>query len=870
MRFLFWRRKLRQQQLEQELQTHLQMAASDRVDRGESAERAQQAARQEFGNVELVQQVTRDQWGWRWLEELLQDLRYGSRMLRKNPGFTLVAVLTLALGIGANTAIFSIVNGVLLQPLPYPHPEQLVVVARTAPRFDHPVPVSGPNFLDWRARATQFQSLAGFDGRGFTIMLGNQPEHILGAAVSFNFLSVLQVRPVLGRDFSAAEEHTGNDHVALLSHAFWKGRLGSDTGWVGRSLILNGQTFSVIGVLPAGFRYVLMEDAQVFIPLNLDNASRGENFMSVIGRVKPGVPLRQAQSQMDIVARALEREYPTDNAEQGAIVIPMLSRVGARIREALFIMLAVVGLVLLIACANIGNLTLAQAARRRSEIAVRSALGAGTYRLIRQCLTESVLLGLLGAALGVFLGYCGLQAFRILGPDNVPRLEEVQINMRVLLFSFGISIFASVLFGLIPALHMSRVNLADTLKEGSMRATSGSAGGLLRQGLVVTEIAFSLVLLAGAGLAVRSFLKLTSTETGYDSRNLLTFYLSPQIRKAVQAESFYLEVLERISAIPGVVSVAMSRSIPPAGGEVDGPVITSEHSDIDPNRAPDIIFNPINPGYFRTMRLPLLAGREFSGADVPGAPPAVVLNEAAASSLFPNENALGQRVKLGVDDLKSWWTVIGVVADERYFGWDSDRTPTAYLPVLQVLKDGWPDYDSAIIIRTCTEPLSFLPAVRSTMASIDRQMALLGPESMEQRLGHTFAPHRFNMALLAAFAGLALLLAAVGIYGVMAQFVTQRTHEIGIRVALGAHRSNVLRLILGQGMRLALLGLGIGVVVAVGATHLIRSLLYGISASDPASFFFVAALLIGVVLLACYIPARRAMRVDPVVALRHQ
>src|SRR5260370_3997556 len=441
-------------------------------------------------------------------------------------------------------------------------------------------------------------------------------------------------------------------------------------------------------------------------------------------------------------------------------------------------MLAAVGLVLLIACANIGNLTLAQAVRRRSEIAVRSAVGAGTNRLVRQWLTESVLLGLLGATLGVLLGYYGLQAFRILSPGNVPRLEEVQINLRVLLFSFGISIFASILFGLAPALRISRVNLADTLKEGSTRATSGAARGWMRQALVVTEIALSLVLLAGAGLAVRSFLKLISTEPGYDSHNLLTFYLSPQIRKDRQAESLYREVLERVSAIPGVISVAMSRSIPPGGGEVDGPVIPSEHPNIDPTRAPDIIFNPINPGYFRTMRLPLLAGREFSGADVRGAPLTVILNEAAASSLFPNENAVGQRIKLGVDDLRSWWTVIGVVADERYFGWDSDRTPTAYLSVSQVLKDDFPDYDSAIIVRTSTEPLSFLPAVPGTMASVDRQIALLGPESMEQRLGHTFAPRRFNMALLAAFAGLALLLAAAARHGALTPFIAHPPHAL--------------------------------------------------------------------------------------------
>jgi len=857
-------------EMDAELRFHIEAYAEDLMRGGVGRAEAMRLAQIEFGGIERVKEEGREARGVSFLETVIQDVRYGARMLRKSPGFTAVAVITLALGIGANSAIFSIVYGVILQPLPYARPEQLVVVARTAPRFDHPVPVSGPNFLDWRARATQFQSLAGFDGRGFAVMRGNEPEVVLGAAVSYNFLSVLQVSPELGRDFLETEEHAGSDHVALVSHAFWKERLGDDPGWIGRTLTINGQAFTVVGVLPADFRYVMMPRAQIFIPLNLDKTSRGNNFMSVIGRTKSGVSLRQAQSEMDFIAHAVEKEYPADNAEQGAVVIPMLNRVGLRIREPLLIMLAAVGLVLLIACANIGNLTLAQGVRRRGEIAVRSALGAGANRLARQCLTESLLLGLLGGALGLLLGFYGLQAFRVLNPGDVPRLEEVQINGPVMLFSLGISIFASILYGLVPALRISRVNLADTLKEGSTRATSGIERGLMRQALIVCEIALSLVLLAGAGLAVRSFMKLVSTDPGYDPHNLLTFYLSPQVRKAAQAENFYQLVLERMSAIPGVNSVAMSRSIPPSGEEVDGPVITAEHPDIDPNRAPDIIYNPISPNYFRTMRLPLLAGREFSSADVHGASPAVILNEAAARSLFPGEGAIGQRIKFGADNLAAWWTVVGVVADERYFGWDSDRTPTAYLPVLQILQDAMPDYDSAIILRTNSEPHSFLPVVRSTMASIDNHTALLGPESMEQRLLQTFAPHQFNMALLAAFASLALLLAAVGIYGVMTQFVAQRTHEIGVRIALGARPLDVVRLVLGQGVRLALIGLGIGILVAVAATRLIRSLLYGISASDPVTFVSVASLLVCVVLLACFVPAWRATRVDPMVALRYE
>ena len=860
-------------EMDEELRFHVQAFAEELMRTGMSRQEARRRAQLEFGGIELAKEGCRDARGVNHIEALIQDLRYGARMLRKNPGFTAVAVLTLALGIGTNTAIFSIVDGVLLQPLPYPHSDQLVAVARTEPRFDHPVPVSGPNFLEWRVRAKEFQSLAGFDGRGFTVMARNEPEHVLGAAVSYNFLQVLQVAPVFGRAFLEPEEHAGNDHVALVTNGFWKQRLGGSPDAVGRTLIINGQSFTIVGVLPADFRYVLMQRAQIFIPLDLDKTARGENFMSVIGRLKPGVSLRQAQGEMDSIARALEREYPADNAEQGAVVIPMLTRVGSSTREVLLIMLAAVGLVLLIACANIGNLTLGQAARRQGEISVRRALGAGTGRLARQCLTESVLLGLLGGGLGIALGVWGVQAFRALSPGDIPRLEEIQINVRVLLFASCISIGASILFGLAPAFRISRMSLADALKEGSTRATSGAERGLARQALVVAEIALSLVLLTGAGLAVRSFMKLISTDPGYDAHNLLTFYLSPQVRKAAQAGEFYRQVTERMGAIPGVLSVAMSRSVPPSGGEVDGPIVTSEHPDIDPNRAPDIIFNPISSGYFHTMRLRLTAGRDFSSADVPGAPLVAVLNEAAAHAFFPRENAVGQRVKLGVDSLASWWTVIGVVTDERYFGWDSDRTPTAYLPFLQVLQslgDGAPDYDSAVIIRTAGEPLSFLPAVRSVMVSIDNQMALLGPQSMEQRLSGTFAPHRFNMTLLAAFAGLALLLAAVGIYAVMAQFVAQRTREIGIRVALGAQRMDVVRIVLHQGMRLTLLGSGIGIAVAAAATRLIRSLLYGVSSADPLAFASGASLLFGVILLACYIPARRAMRVDPMVTLRHE
>jgi predicted permease len=471
------------------------------------------------------------------------------------------------------------------------------------------------------------------------------------------------------------------------------------------------------------------------------------------------------------------------------------------------------------------------------------------------------------------LAYGGLQIFRAVSPGNIPRLAEVVINVRVLLFATGISLGASILFGLVPAFRISRMNLADTLKEGSMRATSGARRGLARQAFVVSEIALSLVLLTGAGLAVRSFMKLISTDPGYDAHNLLTFYLSPEVRKAAQAAEFYRQVTDRLGATPGVLSVATSYSVPPSGFEVDGPVITSEHPDIDPNRAPDIIFNPISPEYFHTMRLRLLGGREFSSVDVPGAPPAVILNEAAALSFFPGENAVGKKIKLGVDNLASWWNVVGVVSNERYFGWDSDRTPTAYLPclqVLQILGDGASDYDSAIIVRTAGNPLSFLPTVRSVVASIDNQMALLGPESMEQRLSGTFAPHRFNMALLAAFAVLALLLAGVGIYGVMAHFVAQRTHEIGIRMAMGAGQLDMMGLVLGQSMRLALVGSCIGIAVAGAATRLMRSLLYGISTADPLAFVCGTVVLAGVIFLACYIPARRAMRVDPTVALRYE
>ena len=803
------------------------------------------------------------------MQTLWRDAHYALRVLRKSPGFTVVAILTLALGIGANTAIFSVVNGVLLQPLPYPNPEQLVSVARTAPRFDHPVPVSGPNFLDWRVRARQFEFMSAVDGRSFTVMFGAEPRQVIGAAVSSSFFGLLKTPMILGRGFLPDEEHRGRDHVAILTYGFWKEALGSDPSWVGRTLTINGSAFVIVGVLPPAFRYVLMPKARMFIPLTLDATERGNNFLGVLARIKARVSIAQAQSEMDSISRALAKEYPQDNAEQGAVVIPLLRVVGRSARNSLLVMLAAVGLVLLIACVNIGNLLMAQAAKREGEFAVRAALGAGSGRLARQCLSESVLLGLLGGAFGLLLGYAGLHAFLALTPGDLPRIDEVNLNRHVLVFVLGVTLLCSILFGLAPALRVVRVNLAETLKEGAGRSAA-SGRKIVRKTLVVSQIALSLVLLTGAGLAIRSFEKLISTDPGYDPRNLLTFYLSPQVRNASQAADFYQRVLERLNALPGVTSAAMSLSIPPTGGEVDGAVITSDHPDVDPNRAPDIVFNPISSNYFFTIHLPLRAGREFSLADVRGASPVVILNQAGAQTLFSGEDPIGRQLKLGVDDLQRWWTIVGVVGDERYFGWDNDRTPMAYLPFDQILIDNAPDYDSAIVVRIASHPLSFVPAVRSALISVNNQMALLAPQSMDERLSGVFAPHRFTMALMASLAVLALILAAVGVYGVMAQFVTQRTHEIGVRMALGAGPRDVWTLVLGEGMRMALAGAAIGLVLTLLTTRFVISILYGVGPNDAIAFTLAGLTLIGAMLLACWIPARRAMRVDPMDALRYE
>jgi predicted permease len=803
---------------------------------------------------------------------LWQDTRYALRIFRRSPGFTAVALLTLALGVGANTAIFSVVNGVLLAPLPYPDSQQLVSVARTAPRFDHPVPVSGPNFLDWRNRARQFESMSAVDVRSFTVTLGGEPEQVIGAAVSSNFFHLLKTPLILGRSFLDEEEHFGHDHVTVLTYGFWKEELGGDPSWIGRALRIGGESFQVVGVLPRDFRYVLTPRVRMFTPLKLDTAdvTRGYNFLNVLGRLKPGVSLRQAQAEMDAIARALAKEYPTDDAEQGAVVIPLLTVAGQRARSALLIMLAAVGLVLLIACVNIGNLLLAQAAKRQGEFAVRAALGAKNGRLARQCLSESLLLGVIGGLLGLLLGYGGLRAFLALTPDNLPRIDEVSLNGRVVLFSFGISLLCALLFGLAPASRVLRANLSDTLKQGAAGRTSRSGLGVVRRTLVVAQIALSLVLLAGAGLAIRSFATLLSTDPGYDARNLLTFYVSPPVRKASQAADFFGRFLERLNALPGATSAAMSLSIPPSGGEVDGPVITSDHPDVDPERAPDIVYNPISANYFSTIRLPLRAGREFSASDVRGMPAVVILNETAAESLFPGEDAIGKKLKLAADTAGAWWTIVGVVGDERYYGWDTDRTPMAYVPFSQILVDNAPDYDSGIVVRTATDPLSLIPGARAALASVNRQMALLGPESMDQRIASVFAPHRFTMALMASLASLALLLAAVGVYGVMSQFVTLRTHEIGIRMALGAGPQEVRKLVVAEGMRMAIAGAVIGLALALPTTRFITSLLYGISPNDVITFTVASFTLIAAVLLACWVPTRRAMRVDPIIALRYE
>jgi putative ABC transport system permease protein len=777
-----------------------------------------------------------------------------------------VAVLTLALGVGVDAAMFSIINTTLLTPLPYKNPDRLVWLGTNHPRFNHPIPVSAPDFLDWKSQTSVFDYMSAIWTDGFTLTGKGEPEVLPGALVSANFFRLFDAAPAWGRGFLEGEDQPGHNHVAVLSYDLWKNRFGSSSNVLGSSLTLDGESYTIVGVAPQGFAYPSWVQFWSPIVINTANHPRDNHFLRAIGRLRPGVTLPEAQAQMSTIARRIAAAYPESNQGVGVQLVLLKERLVQFIRPALLVLFGSVGFILLIACANVANLLLAKATKRQKEIALRTALGAGRFRLIRQFLTESLVLSLFAAAVGILVATWSLDLLRTLKPDTIPDVNSIHLDLHVLGFMLTIAFLVGIILGLAPAWHASRLQVNESLKESV--GAGGTSGGSLRNVLVVAEIALSLVLLVGAGLMIRSFARLLGTDPGYDPNKLLTFQISlPDSRypKVSNVIAFYRDALERISACPGVQSVAISNTLPPTGGETDAAFYVEGHKPSNLNEAPDTIYDPISPGYFQTLRTPLIAGRYFTEQENNDGSPVAIINETMAREFFGGRETIGKRMNAEAYGIKGWLEVVGVVADERFFGWDSDLYPATYFPY-----GVSPVKGMAFVVRTKTDPLSVSSAVRQAIWSIDKDLPFTEVQTMEQRLSQSFAGRRFHMILLGVFAGLALVLSLVGIYGVMSYAVAQRTREIGVRMALGAERLHVLRLVLGHGLVLTLIGVGLGLAGAFALTRFLASLLYGVGATDPVTFAIVPLLLIVVAILACYLPAQRATKVDPLVALRYE
>jgi len=802
---------------------------------------------------------------------LFEDLRYGLRMLRKNPGFTVVAVLTLALGIGANTAIFSVVHAVMLKSLPYPDSDRLMILDEYQEHAGRSS-VGWMNFLDWRAQSHSFDAMAAYrmDHRSLTGI--GEPTLLRAGEVSAPFFSMLGAQPIMGRVFTESEDNPGASPKAVLSYEFWRNRLSGDPGVLGRELTLSGTPFTVVGVLPASFKY-FQERVDLYIPVGLEGARpawiiRGNHpGLLVLARLKD-VSRSAAQAEMATIMGRLERQYPASNSGERASVTPLSEEQLDGLRPTFYTLLAAVGCVLLIACANVANLQLSRTAARQKEFAVRAAIGAGKARVMRQLLTESLLLALLGGGLGLLLARWTTAPLLRLAPQDIPRLAETGIDAGVMLFTFGISVLTGILFGIAPAFQSSHINPNGALRESGSTVTSGRSRQTLRAGLFVSEVAMAMVLVVACGLLIRSLLKAQAVNPGFNADHVLALdvLLPPhQYQTDEQKAHFFEQALQRIRALPGVTSASAVHCPPLIGTCWNSVYLVSDRPVPRQAELPKSVFNIADPNYFQTMQIPLLQGRRFAESDDAKAPPVIIVNQTLANMWWPNQSPLGKRIKQGFpQDKNPYREIVGVVGDLKQDGPDAQQLPEGFEPVAQS-----PIEAMTIVVRTEPDPLTLAKAAENAIQSVDKDLPLSAIQPMTQYLSESLARRRFSTLLLGLFGGLALLLAAVGIYGVMAYTVAQRTHEIGIRTALGAQRSHILRLILGRGGVLALTGVGLGFVFALGLTRLMASQLYGVRAKDPLTFGGVAMLLVIVALGACYIPARRATRVDPMVALRY-
>jgi putative ABC transport system permease protein len=813
---------------------------------------------------------------------LRQDIRYGLRMLAKSPGFTIVALLTLALGIGANTAIFSVVSAVLLQALPFAAPKELVRVVSVRARDNAPDNASYPDFTDWRAQSHSFSQIAAYRTESFTVTGQGEPAHIEGAVVSAELFPLLGVRPILGRTFLPEEDTpgAGNSGLAIiLSHGLWRQRFGADPGIVGRTIDLDNRSFTVVGVMPAGFQFPIQSgpiDIWTTIAVDLVEmpgekpmaSERGAHYLDVIGRLKPEVSPSQAQVELATVVSNLNKQY-TDNAPRTIWVVPEAHQLVSGVRPALLILLGAVGCVLLIACANVGNLLLSRGAAREREMAVRRALGASRWRMIRQLLMESIMLAFAGGALGVALALWGIPPLIRLVPEDVPRITDIHLNAPALLYTAALSLLTGILFGLAPALRLSRARFLESLKESGRGALEGLPSSRLRSVLVVGDVAMAAILLVGAGLLIKSFLRLERVDPGYDPHRVLTFKVDlpdstyPKKRQA----AFYQQALTRLNQLPGVRSASAVLPLPLDGDQIDT-VLELEGQPVDRVNPLRTSYSWVEPGYFGTVGIRLRGGRDFNDRDNLATTPVVIVNETIAKRYFPGQDPIGKRIRPLIGNgypAPPMREIVGVVGDVKQTDLTTESGSQVYVPRSQS-----PFVGMIFVVRTEVAPLSILSAARKEISGVDKDLPIYNVRTLDQYFAQSIGQPYFFTTLLGIFAALALLLAAVGLYGVISHSAAQRTHEIGVRMALGANKADVLRLVVGHGFKLTLIGVAFGVAVALALTRLLSTLLYDVQPADPATFVVVSLLLVFVALLACYLPARRATRVDPMVALRYE
>ena len=868
--------------LEAEIRSHLEMAARDRMRDGQGLREAQDAARREFGNVGLIKEVTREMWSGASLETFLQDVRYGLRMLAKSPAFAVIAILTLALGIGANTAVFSIVNGVLLNPLPYPNPEELVTLHESKPAFDNGS-ISYPNFRDWQKNNHTFSAMA--ISRNTTFILGGhgQPEQIPGVFVSSEFFPLLGIKPLAGRMLRSGEDEVSAAPMALLSEALWREKFGSDPNVVGQGIALDGKSCSIIGVVPDQRDLLLasFRPGSVYLPIGqwtnnlLLNRGAGLGIHG-IGRLKPGVTVEQARADMLSISRNLADAYPVTNKGVAASVYPLKQDMVRSSQSVLLVLLGAVGFVLLIACVNVANLLLARSKARSREFAVRFALGAAQGRVIRQLLTESIMLAVSGGVLGLLVAKWGTHAALATLPRTLPRASRIGLDGRVLAFTFVISLLAGILFGLAPALRVSAGNLFDTLKDNA-RGFSGSRAHMQRA-FVVIEMATALALLVGAGLMVRTLVGLWNVDPGFDPHHVLSFGISlpPSFDNASpdKIRAAFRDAERQINSTPGIQATSFTWGAVPLQGDDETLFwIEGQPKPTNDNEKSWALNYLVGAGYLKTMGIPLLRGRFLTESDNERSVHIAVIDDVFAHKFFPNSDPIGKHLYFGE---KNSAEIVGIVGHVNQWGIDRDATGPVrtqlYRPIMQLPEETMGQLVGGIgvLVRSEAAPSDLFQAIRSGLGQSNSEIVAFGAETMGASVAASIATKRFVMILLSCFAALALLLASIGIYGVLSYLVGGRTQEIGVRMALGAQRFDVLKMILGDGARMTLLGIAIGVVAALALTRLMSGMLFGVRPTDPLTFAIVAALLCVIALFACYVPARKAMRVDPMVALRYE